>query len=146
MGDHPRSVGVVWGPGLKPGDLTPGWFNEYPYPGAHFHAGRSKQDGNGLHLAGATPPVDRATKAMLMKYDASDEEILAYYREHHNPYITGSAKKHWRYSMRWWHLAAAKERAEEQERRDAERRLCEKLWPSRKSTPVPAPRVIPRLR
>jgi hypothetical protein len=84
---------------------------------------------------------------MLMKYDASDEEILAYYREHHNPYITlESAKKHWRYSMRWWHLAAAKERAEGQERRDTERRLREKLWPSGKSTPVPAQRVIPRLR
>jgi hypothetical protein len=51
MGDHLRSVGVVWGPGLKPGDLTPGWLNEYPYPGAHFHAGRSKHDGKGLQVA-----------------------------------------------------------------------------------------------
>jgi hypothetical protein len=55
---------------------------------------------------------------MLMKYDASDEEILAYYREHHDPYITlESAKKHWRYSMRWWHRAAARKRAEEARRR-----------------------------
>jgi hypothetical protein len=34
---------------------------------------------------------------MLMKHDASDEEILAYYRRNHDPYITlESAKKHWR--------------------------------------------------
>jgi hypothetical protein len=57
---------------------------------------------------------------MLMKYDASDEEILAYYREHHDPYITlKSAKKHWCYSMRWWHLAAARKRAEEARHRAA---------------------------
>ncbi len=85
---------------------------------------------------------------MLTNYDASDEEILAYCRRNHDPYITlEAAKKHWSYSMRWWHLAAAKERVEVQERRDAERRLREKLWPSSgKSTPVPPPRVIPRLR
>jgi hypothetical protein len=54
---------------------------------------------------------------MLRKYDVSDEEILAHYRER-DPYITlESAKKHWRYSMRWWHLAAARKRAEEARRR-----------------------------
>lgn len=56
---------------------------------------------------------------MLMKRDASDEEILAYYRQR-DPYITlESAKKHWRYSMRWWHLAGAAKRAEEARRRAA---------------------------
>ena len=68
---------------------------------------------------------------MLMKYDASDEEILAYYRQHHDPYITlNAAKKHWLYSLRWWHLAKLAEARKEQERRDAERLLREKLWPT----------------
>ena len=75
---------------------------------------------------------------MLMKYDASDEEILAYYRQHHDPYITlKTAKKHWLYSMRWWHLARSAEARKEQERRDAERLLREKLWPT--TRPVARP-------
>ena len=65
---------------------------------------------------------------MLMKYDASDEETLAHYRER-DPYITlDAARKHWRYSMRWWHLAKSAEARKEQER-DAQRLLREKLWP-----------------
>ena len=68
---------------------------------------------------------------MLMKYDASDEEILAYYRQHHDPYITlNVAKKHTHYSMRWWHLAKSAEARRRQERGDAERLLREKLWPT----------------
>jgi len=67
---------------------------------------------------------------MLMKYDASDEEILAHYRQR-DPYIKlETAKKHWRYSMRWWHLARSDEARRRQERRDAERLLREKLWPT----------------
>ncbi len=43
---------------------------------------------------------------MLTNYDASDEEILAYCRRNHDPYITlEAAKKHWSYSMRWWQFA-----------------------------------------
>ena len=75
---------------------------------------------------------------MLMKYDASDEEILAYYRQHHDPYITlNAAKKHWLYSMRWCHLAKSTAARKEQERRDAERLLREKLWPT--TRPVARP-------
>jgi len=75
---------------------------------------------------------------MLMKYDASDEEILAYYRRNHDPYITlNAAKKRWCYSMRWWHLAKRAEARKEQERRDAERLLREKLWPT--TRPVASP-------
>jgi len=75
---------------------------------------------------------------MLMKYDASDEEILAYYRRNHDPYITlNAAKKRWCYSMRWWHLAKRAEARKEQERRDAERLLREKLWPT--TRPVARP-------
>ena len=74
---------------------------------------------------------------MLMKYDASDEEILAYYRQR-DPYITlDTAKKHWCYSMRWWHLARSAEARKEQERGDAERLLREKLWPT--TRPVARP-------
>ena len=52
-----------------------------------------------------------------MKYDARDEEILAYYRRNHDPYITlEAAKKRWRYSMRWWHLAGDAKRGEEARR------------------------------
>ena len=57
---------------------------------------------------------------MLMNYDASDEEILEYYRQHRDPYITlEAAKKHWRYSMRWRHLAGSAKRSEESRRRAA---------------------------
>ena len=74
---------------------------------------------------------------MLMNYDASDEEILAHYRQR-DPYITlKAAKKHWCYSMRWWHLARSAEARKEQERRDAERLLREKLWPT--TRPVARP-------
>jgi hypothetical protein len=75
---------------------------------------------------------------MLMTYHASDEEILAYYRQHHDPYITlNAAKKHWLYSMRWWHLATSAETRRRQERRDAERLLREKLWPTTRSVARP---------
>jgi len=51
---------------------------------------------------------------MLMKFDASDQEILEYYREHHNPYVTlGSAKKHWALQHA---LVACRERLEEKRR------------------------------
>jgi len=74
---------------------------------------------------------------MPMKRDASDEEILAYYRER-DPYITlKTAKKYWVYSMRWWHLTRSAEARKEQERRDAERLLREKLWPT--TRPVSRP-------
>ena len=53
---------------------------------------------------------------MLMNYDASDEEILAHYRQR-DPYITlKAAKKHTHYSMRWWHLAKSAEARRRQER------------------------------
>ncbi len=74
---------------------------------------------------------------MLMDRHASDQEILAYYRQRH-PYITlEHAKKHWHYSVRWWHLARSAEVRKEQERRDAERLLREKLWPT--TRPVARP-------
>jgi hypothetical protein len=57
---------------------------------------------------------------MLMKYDVTDEEILAYYRRNHDPYITlEAAKKHWHYTRRWWHLAEGAKRREQASRRAA---------------------------
>jgi hypothetical protein len=59
------------------------------------------------------------------------DELLAYERERHgNPYMTlGMAEELRKTALQFWHLGAARERAEEQGRDDARRDLRAKLWP-----------------
>ena len=58
----------------------------------------------------------------------TDDELLAYERQRHgNPYLTlGTAKELRKTALKFWHLGAARERAEE----DARRNLRAKRWPN----------------
>lgn len=69
----------------------------------------------------------------------TDDELLAHMREKHgNPYMPLSMAKSMRkFEFKWWHMGAAAEDRKEQERREAERRLREKLWPT--TRPVARP-------
>jgi hypothetical protein len=63
----------------------------------------------------------------------TDPELLAYEREHHgNPYMTlAKAKEMQRVALQFWHLGAAKEKADrEAQEEEARRRLHDKLFPS----------------
>ena len=62
----------------------------------------------------------------------TDDELLAYERQRHgNPYMTlGTAEELRKMALKFWHLGAARERAEEQARKDARRDLRAKLWPN----------------
>jgi hypothetical protein len=62
----------------------------------------------------------------------TDDELLAYERQRHgNPYMTlGTAKELQKTALKFWHLGAARERAEEMARKDARRELRAKLWPN----------------
>jgi hypothetical protein len=61
----------------------------------------------------------------------TDQELLAYEREHHgNPYMTlAKAKKMQRVALQFWHLEAAKKKADREAQEEARRRLHEKLFP-----------------
>jgi hypothetical protein len=62
----------------------------------------------------------------------TDDELLAHERERHgNPYMTlTTAKELRKTALKFWHLGAAREWAEEQAREDARRELRAKLWPN----------------
>jgi hypothetical protein len=62
----------------------------------------------------------------------TDQELLAYEREQHgDPYMTlAKAKKMQRVALQFWHLGAAKEKADREAQEEARRRLCQKLFPS----------------
>jgi hypothetical protein len=62
----------------------------------------------------------------------ADDELLAYERERHgNPYMSlGLAKELRKLDLKFWHLGAARELAEEEAREDARRNLRAKLWPN----------------
>ena len=55
----------------------------------------------------------------------TDHELLAYEREHHDdPHMTlAKAKKMQRVALQFWHLGAAKEKADREAQRQARRRL-----------------------
>ncbi len=61
----------------------------------------------------------------------SEDELLAYQREHHgDPYMSlGTAKELRKIALKFWHLGAASERAEEEAKESARRELRAKLWP-----------------
>jgi hypothetical protein len=62
----------------------------------------------------------------------TDHELLAYQRERHgDPYMPLSmAKKMQKADFKFWHLGAAKKKAEREAQEEARRRLHEKLFPS----------------
>lgn len=62
----------------------------------------------------------------------TDDELLAYERQRHgDPYMTlGTAKELRKTALKFWHLGAARELAEEKAREDARRELRAKLWPN----------------
>ena len=62
----------------------------------------------------------------------TDPELLAYEREHHgDPYVTlAKAKEMQRVVLQFWHLGAAKKKADREAREEARCRLHEKLFPS----------------
>ena len=62
----------------------------------------------------------------------TDEELLAYQRERHgNPYMPlYQAKAMQKLDLKFWHLGAAKSRADREAQEEAQRRLHEKLFPS----------------
>jgi hypothetical protein len=62
----------------------------------------------------------------------TDQELLAYEREHHgDPYMTLlKAKGMQRVALRFWHLGAARTKANGQAQAEARRRLLQKLFPS----------------
>ena len=55
----------------------------------------------------------------------TDQELLAYQREHHgDPYMTlAKAKEMQRVALQFWHLGAAKEKADREAQEEARRRL-----------------------
>ncbi len=62
----------------------------------------------------------------------TDQELLAYEREHHgDPYMTlAKAKKMQRVALQFWHLGAAKKKADREAQEEARRRLHQTLFPS----------------
>jgi hypothetical protein len=62
----------------------------------------------------------------------TDQELLAYEREHHgNPYMTlAKAKKMQRVALQFWHLGAAKKKADREAEDEARHRLHQKFFPS----------------
>jgi len=62
----------------------------------------------------------------------TDQELLAYEREHHgDPYMTlAKAKEMQRVALQFWHLGAAKKKADRQAQEEARRRLRQKLFQS----------------
>jgi hypothetical protein len=62
----------------------------------------------------------------------TDQELLAYEREHHgDPYMTlVKAKGMQRVALRFWHVGAARKKADREARAEARRRLHQKLFPS----------------
>ena len=62
----------------------------------------------------------------------TDQELLAYEREHHgDPYMTlVKAKGMQRVALRFWHLGAARAKADRKAEAEARRRLLQKLFPS----------------
>jgi UDP-N-acetylglucosamine 2-epimerase len=61
----------------------------------------------------------------------TDPEPLAYEREHHgDPYMTlAKAKEMQRVALQFWHVGAAKKKADREAQEEARRRLHEKLSP-----------------
>jgi hypothetical protein len=62
----------------------------------------------------------------------TDPELLAYEREHHgDPYMTlVKAKGMQRVALQFWHLGAAKKKADREAQEEARRRLHQELFPS----------------
>jgi hypothetical protein len=62
----------------------------------------------------------------------TDQELLAYEREHHgDPYLTLlRAKGMQRVALQFWHVGAARKKADREVRAEARRRLHQKLFPS----------------
>jgi hypothetical protein len=62
----------------------------------------------------------------------TDWELLAYEREQHgDPYMTlAKAKKMQRVALQFWHLGAAKKKADREAQEEARRRHHKKLFPS----------------
>jgi hypothetical protein len=60
----------------------------------------------------------------------TDPELFAYEREHHgDPYMTlAKAKEMQRVALQFWHLWAAKEKADREGQEEARRRLHDKLF------------------
>jgi hypothetical protein len=62
----------------------------------------------------------------------TDRELLAYEREHHgDPYVTLlRAKGMQRVALQFWHVGAARKKADREAQAEARRRLHQKLFPS----------------
>jgi hypothetical protein len=62
----------------------------------------------------------------------TDDELLVYRREHHgDPYMTlAKAKEVQRVPLQFWHLGAAKKKADREAQEEARRRLHQKLFRS----------------
>ena len=62
----------------------------------------------------------------------TDQELLAYEREHHgDPYMTLlQAKGMQRVALQFWHVGAARKKADREARAEARRRLHQKMFPS----------------
>jgi hypothetical protein len=62
----------------------------------------------------------------------TDQELLAYEHEHHgDPYLTLlKAKGMQRVALRFWHVGAARTKADREAEAEARRRLHQKLLPS----------------
>ena len=62
----------------------------------------------------------------------TDQELLAYEREHHGDlYVTLlRAKGMQRVALQFWHVGAARKKADREAQEEARRRLHEKLFPS----------------
>ena len=62
----------------------------------------------------------------------TDQELLAYEREHHgDPYMTLlRAKGMQRVALQFWHVGAARKKADREAQAEARRRLLQKLFPS----------------
>ena len=62
----------------------------------------------------------------------TDQELLTYEHEHHgDPYLTlVKAKGMQRVALRFWHVGAARKKADREAEAEARRRLLQKLFPS----------------
>jgi hypothetical protein len=62
----------------------------------------------------------------------TDQELLAYEREHHgDPHMTlVKANGMQRVAVQFWHVGAARKKADREARAEARRRLHQKLFPS----------------